>query len=95
MMPYNTLTPGQQAVLRAFLEPYAPATEFNDATDSLIDTDTIINEIADGASLDLNPTADFMAEEGFSYHFHHADCIQGWILRHRAHIDPEQDIDQL
>lgn len=79
----NELTPGMAEVINAYLAPFEPAESFNADTDRLISTEIIIAEVGDGADIEMNLLADYMAGRGFHYHCIHDDGISGWILRPR------------
>ncbi len=74
------LTAGQQAVVDAYLNNSHPAEEFDDSTCRLIDTQTMMLEMASMCSVDVNALCDYLASKGYRAHYVKDDGISGWIM---------------
>ena len=80
----NQLSIGQLTVISSYLENYTPADTFNDETDMLLDTQSIIFEIGqDMCDIEHNALADYLSDKGYRVHYQLEDGIHGWILRPR------------
>ena len=75
------LTPGQKAVVDAYLAAYASTDTYDPDLDTLVDTQTMIMEMGAMCNFDENMLCDYLAERGFRVHFMKDDALSGWILR--------------
>lgn len=75
------MTPGQIAILDAWLSQYSPSETFDTTLDHVHTTEEIVADLSDMADWELNEVADHIAAAGFRFH---ANCVagpHGWILR--------------
>lgn len=75
--------PGLKAAMDGYLVGFEPAETYNAETDILVSTESMVLELEPVYDAETNEIANYMATAGYRYHFIHADCISGWILRKR------------
>lgn len=75
------LTAGQKAVVDGYLANNEPAETFDPKTCTLVDTQTMINELSAMCFLDENQLCNYLAQKGYRSHFVARDAIIGWILK--------------
>ncbi len=75
------LTAGQQVVVDAYLTDSHPAETFDDSTCRLVDTQTMMLEMASMCNIDENALCDYLASKGYRAHYGKDDGISGWILK--------------
>ena len=77
------IKPGLKAAMDGYLADFEPAANYTPDTDMLVSSETIVYELESVYDAEINEIANYMASAGYRYHFVHADCISGWILRKR------------
>lgn len=75
------LTAGQQVVVDAYLTDSQPAETFDDSTCRLVDTQTMMLDMASMCNIDENALCDYLASKGYRAHYGKDDGISGWILK--------------
>lgn len=85
-MEKEILTVGQKAVIDGYLQNYEPTETYDEATCTLMDTSTIINELSPMCDFDQNALTDYLASIGYRFNIiSDQDSllvgIFGWILK--------------
>lgn len=80
MEELRQLTPGQKAVVDAYLANFSPAESYNFDRDTLVDTQTMILDMGTMCNFDENMLCDYLASLGFRAHYEKDDALSGWIL---------------
>ena len=77
------IKPGLKAAMDGYLADFEPAANYCADTDMLVSSEQIVYELESVYDAEINEIANYVASAGYRYHFIHADCISGWILRKR------------
>ena len=77
------IKPGLKAAMDGYLDDFEPAANYCADTDMLVSSEQIVYELESVYDAEINEIANYVASAGYRYHFIHADCISGWILRKR------------
>ena len=81
MEELRQLTPGQKAVVDAYLANYEPSDYYDPDKHELVDTQTMILEMNSMCFFDENMLCDYLAQKGYCAHYEKDDAISGWILK--------------
>lgn len=79
--PLEQLSPGQKAVVDAYLESYEPSDLFDINEHILVDTQQMMLEMGTMCDFDANLLCDYLVEKGYRPHYENDDAISGWILK--------------
>lgn len=85
------MTQGQSTVLNSFLEGFEPSVINIPGECCIFTTAEIVGMLSAMVELDINETAYFLADLGYSYlAAHNGDGLSGWIL-HDINPQPAED----
>lgn len=80
-MEKEILTPGQKAVIDAYLADSEPSATYEAETCILMDTRSIASFLDPMCSFDENDLADYIASKGYTPYASNIDGNFGWILK--------------